>query len=175
MREAMQVIDYAAYLLPAIVVGIVAYYFFKGHTKNEEGRRRYLIHKEAQKEILPLRLQAYERLVLFLERIDPKKLLIRVKPFSDDISDYENLLINNIEQEFDHNLTQQIYISPECWTMISTAKNTTIQIIRQAAMHQQDGNVDNLRKIILEKYMDEITPSAKAIVYVKAEVSELFK
>lgn len=174
MREIGPVLEYAAYLLPAIVVGIVAYYFFKGHTKNEEGRRRYLIHKEAQKNILPLRLQAYERLTLFLERIDPTRLLIRVKPFSDSVDDYEELVVKNIEQEFDHNLAQQIYVSPECWTLINTAKNTTIQVIRQAAMHEKNSQVDKLRQIILEKYMDEPTPSAKTLVYLKREVAELF-
>lgn len=174
MREFGQVLEYAAYLLPAIVVGIVAYYFFKGHTKNEEGRRRYLIHKEAQKNLLPLRLQAYERLTLFLERIDPTRLLIRVKPFSDSIPDYEDLVIKNIEQEFDHNLAQQIYISPECWTLINTAKNTTIQVVRQAAMHEKNAGVDKLRQMILEKYMDEPTPSAKALIYLKREVAEMF-
>ena len=101
MTEAMQVLNYVAYLLPAIVVGIVAYYFFRGHTANEEGRRRYLVQKEAQKQMLPLRLQAYERLTLFLERIDPVKLLVRIKPFSDSKEDYEILLVQNIEQEFD--------------------------------------------------------------------------
>ena len=74
--EIEQVLSYVAFLLPAIVVGIVAYYFFKGHTANEEGRRRYLIQKEAQNKIIPIRLQAYERITLFLERIDPNKLLM---------------------------------------------------------------------------------------------------
>ena len=73
MEEATQILYYVAYLLPAIVVGVIAYYFFKGHTANEEGRRRYLVQKEAQKTILPMRLQAYERITLFLERLDPNK------------------------------------------------------------------------------------------------------
>ena len=62
--EIEQVLGYVAYLLPAILVGIVAYYFFKGHTANEEGRRRYLIQQEAQKNTIPMRLQAYETLDL---------------------------------------------------------------------------------------------------------------
>ena len=53
-------------IVPSIIVGVIAYFFFKMHTENEEGRRRYLIHKEAQKTAMPLRLQAYERLSLFL-------------------------------------------------------------------------------------------------------------
>ncbi len=174
MEETSLVLSFVAYLLPAIVVGIIAYFFFKGHTANEEGRRRYLVQKEAQKQILPLRLQAYERITLFLERIDPNKLLVRVKPFSDAKDDYENLLIKNIEQEFDHNLTQQIYISPECWNLVNAAKNATIHIIRQGSMHQKDGNVDKMREWLLQQFMEEVTPSQKALAYVKKEVGELF-
>ena len=174
MEEATQILNYVAYLLPAIIVGVVAYYFFKGHTKNEEGRRRYLIQKEAQNKIIPTRLQAYERLTLFLERIDPNKLLIRVKPFSDDVDKYENHLITNIEQEFEHNVTQQIYVTMECWNLINAAKNATIHVIRQAAMHEKDGDADKMREWLLRNFMEEITPSQKALAYIKKEVSELF-
>ena len=174
MNEAMQIINYVAYLLPAIVVGIIAYYFFKGHTANEEGRRRYLIQKEAQKQVLPMRLQAYERITLYLERIDPIKLLVRIKPFSDSKDDYENLLVTTIEQEYDHNLTQQIYVTPECWNLLVAAKNATIHVIRQGAMLEKDGNVDKMRQRILQNFMEEISPSQKALTYVKHEVSELF-
>ncbi len=174
MEEATQIISYVAYLLPAIVVGLVAYYFFKGHTANEEGRRRYLIQKEAQNKILPMRLQSYERITLFLERIDPNKILIRVKPFSDEVVKYEELLIRNIEQEFEHNLTQQIYISQECWNLVNAAKNATIHIIRQGAMHEKDGNANSMREWLLRNFMEEITPSQKALVFVRKEVSEQF-
>ena len=126
--DTTKIIELLSYTLPAIVTGLVAYYFFDLHTKNEEGRRRYLLNKEAQKNALPLRLQAYERMSLYMERINPTKLLIRITPISNDKNDYENLIIAQIEQEFEHNLTQQIYMSDECWTIIVTAKNSTIQI-----------------------------------------------
>lgn len=174
MEEASQFISYIAYLLPAIVVGIVAYYFFKSHTANEEGRRRYLIQKEAQKNIIPLRLQAYERLTLFLERIDPNKILLRVKPYSDDLQKYESLLIENIDNEYEHNLAQQIYISPECWSLITAAKNATIQVIRQTSMNEKVDDADKLRTSLLNHFMGEITPSKKALEYVNKEVGELF-
>jgi len=174
MEEFAQVLSYVAYLLPAIVVGLISYFFFKGHTANEEGRRRYLIQKEAQNKIIPSRLQAYERLTLLLERIDPNKLLIRVKPFSDDVEKYESLLINNIEQEFDHNVTQQIYVSLECWNLINAAKNATIHLIRQAAMHEKDKGADAMREYLLRNFMEEVTPSQKALAYIKKEVAELF-
>ncbi|MBL4662583.1 MAG: hypothetical protein JKY22_03265 [Flavobacteriaceae bacterium] len=174
MEEMTQILSYVAYLLPAIVVGIITYYFFKGHIANEEGRRRYLVQKEAQNKILPMRMQAYERLSLLLERIDPNKLLIRVKPFADDVEKYEALLIQNIEQEFEHNITQQIYVSTECWNLINAAKNATIHIIRQGIMHEKSGTADGVREYLLRNFMEEITPSQKALAYIKKEVSELF-
>lgn len=172
MEETTQIISYVAYLLPAIVVGIVAYYFFKGHTKNEEGRRRYLIQKEAQNQILPLRLQAYERITLFLERIDLNKLILRVKPFSDFSEEYEKLLIDTIEQEFEHNISQQIYVSSECWNLVRATKNANIRVIRQAVVKEKD--VDKMREMLLQNFLDELTPSQKGLEYVKNEVAELF-
>jgi len=174
MEDVTQIISYFAYLLPAIVVGLIAYFFFKGHTANEEGRRRYLIQKEAQKNIIPIRLQAYERITLFLERIDPNKLLLRVKPFSDDLQKYETLLVQNIENEYEHNLAQQIYITPECWNLINAAKNATIQVVRQASMNEKVDDSDKLRAFLLNHFMGEVTPSHKALLFVKKEVSELF-
>lgn len=109
-----------------------------------------------------------------MERIDPNKLLVRVKPFSDSIEDYENLLVKNIEQEFDHNLSQQIYMSPECWNIVHAAKNATLHIVRQGAMHEKGNNVDKMREWILQNLIEEVTPSQKALAYVKREVSELF-
>ena len=174
MEEFSQIINYVAYLLPAIVVGIVAYYFFKGHTANEEGRRRYLVQKEAQNKVLPMRLQAYERLTLLLERIDPNKLLIRIKPFSDEISKYEELLITNIEQEFEHNLAQQIYVSDQCWSIILAAKNATIQLIRKAAMNEKTDTADKLREVVLTELMERSAPSNAALSFIKEEVSSLW-
>ena len=174
MEETTQIVSYVAYLLPAIVVGIIAYYFFKGHTANEEGRRRYLIQKEAQNQVIPMRLQAYERITLFLERIDLHKLLVRVKPFSEEAAAYEALLVKNIEQEYDHNLSQQIYLTSDCWNLIVSAKNATIHVIRQSAMHEKNTTADKMRESLLRNFMEEITPSQKALVYVRKEVSELF-
>lgn len=162
-----------AFLLPAVVTGAVAFYFFRLHTKNEEGRRRYLLHKESQKNAMPIRLQAYERLALFLERISIPSLVVRVAPKSTDKVDYENLLIKNIENEFEHNLAQQIYMSDECWNIIKAAKNATIQTIRRAGMSESD-TANKLREDVLNDTMDKQSPSATALAFVKKEINELW-
>jgi hypothetical protein len=168
-----QILQLFAYLMPAVVTGAVAFYFFRLHTRNEEGRRRFLLHKDSQKETLPVRLQAYERMALFLERIALNSLVVRVAPKSKSKSDYENLLIKQIETEFEHNLSQQIYMSDECWNIIKTAKNATIQIIRSAGMSETD-SPDKLREDILNQTMEKQSPSNTALAYVKKEVSELW-
>lgn len=162
-------------LLPSVIIGLIAYYFFMMHTKNEESRRRYLIHKEAQKNAMPLRLQAYERLVLFLERINPSKLLIRISPQSSNKNDYEEYVIAQIEQEYEHNLTQQIYISPESWDIITTAKNATIQMIRKASMSEKVDSANKLREVIITDLFDTQSPSSIAVAYLKNEVSGMWQ
>lgn len=173
MEDITLIVSYFAYLLPAVVVGLVSYFFFKGHTANEEGRRRFILQKEAQKNMLPLRLQAYERFSLFLERIAPNKLLIRIAPFSEELEDYEILLIKSIEQEFEHNIAQQIYITNDCWNMITAAKNATIQVIRKSVMNEKVDSASKLRETIIQHFMDETSPSQKAMMYLKQEVSEM--
>ncbi len=162
-----------AYLLPAVVTGVVAFYFFRLHTNNEEGRRRFLLHKDSQKETLPVRLQAYERMALFLERIAINNLVVRVGPKGQDKSNYENLLIKQIEKEFEHNLSQQIYMSDECWNIIKAAKSATIQIIRSAGMSESE-TADKLREDILNQTMDKQSPSTTALAFVKKEISQLW-
>lgn len=161
-------------IVPALITGIVAYYFFSMHTKNEDGRRRFLLHKDSQKHAMPLRLQAYERLVLFLERINPAKLLVRVTPQSSDKNAYEDYLIMQIEQEYEHNLTQQIYISAESWDIITTAKNATIQLIRKSNMSEKVDSANKLREVMLSDLFDKQSPSSIAIAYLKNEVSQLW-
>jgi hypothetical protein len=161
-------------ILPALITGVVAYYFFSMHTKNEDGRRRYLLHKDSQKHAMPLRLQAYERLVLFLERIHPAKLLIRVTPQSSDKNSYEDYLVAQIEQEYEHNLTQQIYISAESWDIVTTAKNATIQLIRKSNMSEKVDSANKLREVMLTDLFDKQSPSSVAVAYLKNEVSQLW-
>ena len=168
-----KIFDLLMYTIPAIITGGIAYFFFRDHMQNEDRRRRYLLHKDAQKEALPLRLQAYERLALFLERITPSKLLIRVSPNSSNKEDYERLLIMTIEQEFDHNLTQQIYMSDQCWNIIIASKNATIQLIRKAGLSEKVTDANKLREVILTEMTEQESPSSTALAFIKKEVGDL--
>lgn len=168
-----RIFDLLMFVVPALITGGIAYFFFRDHMQNEDRRRRYLLHKDAQKDALPIRLQAYERLSLFLERITPSKLLIRISPNSSDKDMYESLLIRSIEQEFDHNLSQQIYMSDQCWNIIIAAKNTTIQLIRKAGLSEKVTSADKLREVVLTEMMENESPSNAALAFIKKEVGDI--
>ncbi|MBE9490593.1 MAG: hypothetical protein IMY67_09895 [Bacteroidetes bacterium] len=172
--DASKIIELLLYAVPALITGMIAYYFFKEHTKNEDGRRRFLLHKDMQVNSLPIRLQAYERMALFLERITPTKLLVRISPISSNKENYESLLIQSIDQEFEHNLSQQIYVSDECWSIITAAKNATIQLIRKASLLEKTNSANKLREVVLTEMMEKRAPSNVALAFIKKEVSDLW-
>lgn len=171
--DTSKIIEIAAFSIPSLITGGVAYYLFTAYFKDQQHTRRWLLQKENQKESLPLRLQAYERMAIFLERINPSKLLIRVAPMSQDKNLYEAFIIDHIEQEFEHNLAQQIYITEDCWNVILTAKNTLIQNIRKTAMNEKVTSADKLRESILSDLLEQESPTNIALSYLKKEVTQV--
>lgn len=161
-------------LLPTVVIAGLTYYFFKTFIKNEENRRNFRLIKESKKIAFPVRLQAYERITLLLERINPSQLLIRIKPKNNDKFLYANLLLATIEQEYEHNMSQQIYISEECWNVVISAKNTIASMISDASNDAAVNDAQEMREVILKKLMTVAPPAAVALSYLKKEVQELF-
>ncbi|QBN17513.1 DUF7935 family protein [Flavobacterium nackdongense] len=169
-----QIITLVSYSLPTLIMAFVAYSFYELYTKNESAKRLYLLKKETKPESLSIRLQAYERMTLFLERINPSQLLVRISPISEDKTDYQNFVIAQIEQEYEHNLTQQIYVSEECWSTITNAKNATIQMILLAAKNEKIADANQLRELILKDLLAKSSPSGTALSFLKNEVGQLW-
>lgn len=170
----MELMDYVFLIVPALVVGLVAYYFFDRHTSHLENMKLRELHFKNRKQSLPLRLQAYERLVLFLERISPNQLVLRMSPVGKDKQDYENLLVQSIIQEFEHNLTQQIYVSDECWNVIRASKNSTISLIRKINMSEHITSAQKLREELLNYLLEKEAPNETGLAYVNSEVRKLW-
>lgn len=172
--DSTKIIEILAYTIPSLITGGVAYFLFNSHFKDQQNTRRWLVQKDNQKLALPLRLQAYERLTLLMERINPSQLMVRINPISNDKHDYENYVIAQIEQEFEHNIAQQIYVSDKCWAIILTAKNSIIQTIRSAAKNEKVTNADDLRAFVITQLLDKTAPSNTALTFIKNEVAELW-
>ena len=172
--DSTKIIEIIAYTLPSLITGGVAYFLFDSYFKDQQNTRRWLLQKENKPAILPLRLQAYERLTLLMERINPSQMMVRISPLSNDKTDYQNLVIAQIDQEFEHNLSQQIYVSEECWSVILTAKNATIQMIRLATQNEKVTDADSLRAFIVSDFLEKPTPSSAALSFIKNEVGQLW-
>ena len=172
--NSTQIIELISYSLPTLIMAYIAFNFFELYTKNENAKRVYLLKKDSKPNTLSIRLLAYERMTLFLERINPSQLLVRIAPISDNKIDYQNYIIAQIEQEYEHNLAQQIYVSEECWSTITTAKNATIQLILLATKSGKITDAQSLREVLLQDLLEKQSPSNLAISYIKEEVSQLW-
>ncbi|RCS26865.1 hypothetical protein DUT90_06985 [Polaribacter sp. WD7] len=160
-----------AYILPAMVTGFVAYYMFSSFINQQNAEKKMELLYNRKKDALPIKLQAYERMLLFCERINPAKIVVRIKPISETTDDYLQLLINNIEQEFEHNLVQQIYISSSTWTAILGAKNATLNKLKQVA--ETSNSANDFRENILIDYSKILPPTDVAVDFIKSEVKNL--
>ncbi len=164
------------YTLPALVVLAAAYLMIRMFMQNEEKKRKYNLLREKTDTILPLRLQAYERLILFLERISPEALVMRVSRQDLTVSQTLTELVAAIRTEFEHNLVQQTYISTQGWELVKTAKNNMIRMVTETAKDfKPDSNGMLYNRQILENAgsMDK-SPVTPAIEFLKREIRELF-
>ena len=166
-----KIFEILTYTIPSIITGGVAYYFFNSHIKNENKARKLALLADKKKESLPIKLQAYERMLLFCERINPSKLLLRVKPIGTDVNSYLQLLNANIEQEFEHNMVQQIYISDDSWTAVLATKNAIINKLKQVA--ETSENANKFRENVIIEYSNTLPPTDTAISFIKNEVKKL--
>jgi hypothetical protein len=173
MNEILEILKYT---LPSLIVFLTAFLVLKTFLKNEEKKKKIELSMSQKDSILPLRLQAVERLILFLERISPDSLVMRFKNTNLNVARMQNELINSIRTEFEHNLSQQTYISPQAWELIKNARAEIIQLINTSAAElKPDDQGFNLSKRILENAMNKSgSETQKAIQFLKAEVRELF-
>ena len=161
------------YCIPALLTGAIAFLFFKEHVTNENNRRNFMLHKTYHKEILPTRLQAFERLTLFLERISAHNLLLRVPPIAPQPDAYKDLLIKTIEQEYEHNLAQQIYVSESCWQIISAAKNNSIKLIRSFEITEETPTANDMSAALFETLTQSKLSPQMALNVLKEELGLL--
>ncbi len=158
-------------ILPSIIVFFTVYFVLKLFLNNEQKKRTNEISLKNKEVSLPLRLQAYERLVLLLERIAFENLIPRIPPQSFTSYEYQSLLIKTIRQEFEHNLSQQLYVSSEIWETIKNAKEETISAINSAAAKvQNDSPAIQLSSMIFENvFKTQETARHKALDLLKKE------
>ncbi len=129
----------------------------------------------ADRHTLPLQLQAYERLVLLVERLTPQSLINRVYQTGMSATDMHVALIQTIKAEFDHNITQQIYVSSGAWDAVKTVKENTIALINQTFSNlPENATAADLNRAILTIYMQfQDAPTDLAAQIISSEAKRI--
>lgn len=165
-------LEIAKISIPGILVLLAAYYVLRDLLRNAERTRFYEMKKESAKALTPVKLTAYERLALFLERMKPESLLIRTQLPNMTVHELHIVLLNTIREEFEHNVTQQIYVGNDVWLLTRNAKDSLIQLINSIASDMPDDMPAlELSKMVIERYnaVNE-TPIDLALNALKSEV-----
>lgn len=169
-------IEFIKILVPAAVVLYAMYLVVRLFVQREIDIKKLEVRGKCIETVLPNRLQAYERMTLFLERMSPQNLLMRLNAVGMPAREFHQLLLTEIRNEYNHNASQQIYIGEEVWNMIKNSKEDLIVMINEAASEMTPESTSlNLSKKIFEKSITKtVDPIAHALSELKKEIHQVF-
>lgn len=169
-------IEFGKILIPASVVLYAAYLIVRSFIQKEIELRRLDVRSRSIETILPSRLQAYERITLFLERISPQNLLIRLNAPGLAAREFHQLLLAEIRNEYNHNVSQQVYMSEHVWSIVKNAKEDLIVSINDAAgeMGAESTSLDLAKKIFEKSVNKSVDPIGHALSELKKEIQQTF-
>jgi predicted AlkP superfamily phosphohydrolase/phosphomutase len=169
-------IEFGKILLPASVVLYAVYLMVRSFVIKEIELKKLEVRSRSIETTLPARLQAYERITLFLERISPQNLLIRLSDPGYKARDFQKILLDEIRNEYNHNVSQQVYMSDEVWSQVRNAKEDLTMLINDAASKMTvDSNAVELSKKIFEMALEKkLDPIGHAISELKKEIQQTF-
>lgn len=189
MSRSEIIFQLVCYMLPSLAFFAAAYFFTikwndlqrdKMKAQNALAVKQQNVAAQPQvnenkKMFFPMQVDAYQRIVLFLERISPNNLVMRLNNPALPARVFQQLLLDNIRNEYEHNLAQQIFVSQDAWHLAKNSKDETVKIINMAATKMGPTSMC----LDLAKTIFEITaqlnnqPTDRAIMYLKAELNQV--
>ena len=146
-------IEILKYCVPALCVLLATWLVMHKFYKSEAEKRLWELKRLSQKEISPLRMRAYERLSLLLERTTPEHLLIELNLGEMTILEVQQHLMRTIRLEYDHNLSQQIYVSDQVWDTIIAAREQMVAFINTMAQQMPpESTALDFAKVLITAY-----------------------
>ena len=163
-------------LAPAALVLYLAYLLVRSFLEKQLSELKLQISQKNQEVVLPIRLQAYERICLLLERISVNNLVTRLSNSELTAKQLQNILVSEIREEFNHNLSQQVYMSDQAWSKVSSAIESNISLINEAGenMTEEDQSLTLAKKIFELEMSKESDPIQSALTFVKDEIRGVF-
>lgn len=159
MTTTDTILEICKYCIPAIIVLVLTYLIVNKFLVSDYQKKQLAIFEEHQNATTQLRLQAYERLAIFVERMHPRNLIPRIYTTGMTVSDLQTLCTMSIREEFEHNLSQQIYVSAEVWKTVVGVKEQELNMINLCA-RELDPNAD--AKMLNNKIVDYVSQQEDA-------------
>lgn len=169
-------IEFGKVILPAAVVLYGMFLTTRMFIRKEYDLKLIELRNKNTEVIIPLRLQAYERICLFLERITPKNLLIRLNNPDLSAADFQQLLVHEIREEFNHNLSQQVYMSETSWDWVKNAMEEVIMIINESRglLNEEARGIELARAIFENLGQRQQLGVESALSFIKGEIQQNF-
>jgi hypothetical protein len=167
-------VDVLKYTLSGLMVFFAAYFLLKSHFDTYYNLKELEYKSLVTKDILPLKLQAYERMILFVERINPTNLMLRLHAAGMSAKEIQSLVLSEVKAEYQHNISQQLYVSRNAWEIIKRVKDDTLGMVNHAtkSLHPEATAVE-LSKIIFAKLEElEDNPYDLALMVLKNDIQE---
>ncbi|WP_282037278.1 hypothetical protein [Saccharicrinis aurantiacus] len=169
-------LDIINWLLPSLIVLFVTLVLVRWFLKAETQRRKQEFLLMRNKDLLPIKMSAYERVTLFLERISAESIVMREQPKAVTSKDFQSVLLSSIRTEYEHNMAMQVHISPDTWHLVKNAKEEMIRTINiSATMVEPEHSSMGLAKTILEQFPNATSYHfKKALDGLKADVQTFY-
>ena len=170
------VYDLLKITIPAGLVLYLAYLLVRSFLQKQLDEIAFNVRQKNQEIVVPIRLQAYERVILLLERITPSNILSRLGNSEYSAEEFQQILIHEIRNEFNHNLSQQVYMSDSAWTYVTTAIEQTISLINSSAnaLGEKAKGIELARTVLENGAGEEFDSPKQAIKFIKEEIQTIF-
>jgi len=168
--------DLIQILVPAALVLYAVYLVVRNFLQKQFDAQLIQLKMKNSETILPVRLQAYERVCLLLERVSPNNMLLRLSNPGISAFDFQQILLNEIGEELNHNLSQQVYMTDEAWMHVRNTVNAIIAVIQEASqeMTNEHSAIDLSQKIFDKMMQLDKDPVGETLSFVKNEIRQVF-
>lgn len=169
-------LDLVKIIVPASIVLYAVYLIVRSFINREIQLKQLEVRSRSIETVLPVRLQAYERMTLFLERVSPQNLLVRINAPGISSREFHRMLLDEIRNEYNHNVSQQVYISEDVWSLVRNAKEDLILQINEASsqMSPDSSSIDLAKRIFELTLSKKVDATGHALTELKKEIQRTF-
>ncbi|MES2807320.1 MAG: hypothetical protein V4619_01760 [Bacteroidota bacterium] len=176
MEAYSYLLDILKYTIAGLGVVWVAFYLLKPYLDSNEKLQLVELKKTINAQTLPLKLQAYERVVLFIERANPASLLVRLNNPDYTAAELYMLVVAELRDEYQHNVTQQIYVSAGTWAIVKRLKDETVAVISNVikVLPENATGLDLSKEVLEHLSRIDNNPYEAGLALIRKELEELF-